>query len=68
MSAGDGYSHSLMQIGPCLSSEYRCSNGYCISRSQRCDGYNDCWDNSDEHSCTNSGSDDGIIPLSPTIP
>lgn len=53
----------LPQIDPCLSSEYRCSNGYCISRSRRCDGYNDCWDNSDEYSCTTSGSDEGIRPF-----
>jgi low density lipoprotein receptor-related protein 5/6 len=42
----------------CSYSEYECSNGYCIPQSQRCDGYNDCSDNSDEY-CSTSGLNPG---------
>ena len=44
----------LSPLDLCSTSEYECSNGYCIQQSQRCDGYNDCWDNSDEY-CSTSG-------------
>ena len=44
----------LSPLDICSYSEYECSNGYCIPQSQRCDGYNDCWDNSDEY-CSTSG-------------
>ncbi|KAM5310926.1 sortilin-related receptor isoform 1-T6 [Glossophaga mutica] len=35
----------------CLRSQYRCSNGNCISSIWRCDSDNDCGDMSDERSC-----------------
>eukprot|EP00118_Oscarella_pearsei_P018579 m.191069 g.191069 ORF g.191069 m.191069 type:complete len:380 (+) comp39440_c0_seq2:213-1352(+) len=40
--------------GSCTSSEFRCSDGACISDSLRCDKYNDCKDGSDEIFCSSS--------------
>ena len=34
-----------------LGCDYQCSNGKCISAALKCDGRNDCGDNSDEESC-----------------
>ncbi|CAI8023506.1 Low-density lipoprotein receptor-related protein 4 [Geodia barretti] len=42
--------------GYCRSSLYECNNGRCVSRSDRCDGYNDCFDRSDEIGCSTSSS------------
>lgn len=36
----------------CSASEFRCASGQCVSDSMRCDGHPDCWDHSDEKSCT----------------
>ena len=35
----------------CTSSQFRCSNGQCISSSSRCNGYRTCSDGSDEMNC-----------------
>ena len=36
----------------CSSTEFRCANdNTCIRSSKRCNGYNDCGDNSDERNC-----------------
>lgn len=32
----------------CKLSEFKCTNGTCISISKYCDGHNDCFDKSDE--------------------
>ncbi|KAK3581091.1 hypothetical protein CHS0354_033880 [Potamilus streckersoni] len=37
--------------GQCFKDEYKCSNGYCVASYLRCDGYNNCGDNSDEKNC-----------------
>ncbi|XP_055332557.1 SCO-spondin-like [Paramacrobiotus metropolitanus] len=36
----------------CPISQFTCDNGRCIPTSQKCDGDNDCWDNSDEFLCS----------------
>ena len=33
------------------SSNFKCDNGYCIPKSYKCDGDNDCTDGSDEKNC-----------------
>lgn len=35
----------------CLSNQFKCNNGLCISETFRCDGYSDCEDDSDEVGC-----------------
>ena len=35
----------------CKEYEFTCSNKNCISQSWKCDGDNDCGDNSDEQNC-----------------
>lgn len=35
----------------CDSNEFSCKNGNCIPKLQRCNGNNDCSDNSDEEEC-----------------
>ena len=41
-------------VGTCNagSCEFRCANGRCVFHDWRCDGYNDCFDNSDELNCS----------------
>lgn len=38
----------------CTNKEFSCSNGYCVPQTWKCDGDNDCRDNSDEHNCTST--------------
>jgi len=41
----------MVFITACTSSQWRCSNGQCISSYQRCDGDRECTDGSDELNC-----------------
>lgn len=46
------FSDSCYQFSTCSSSnEFSCDNGFCVAKASRCDGTNDCGDNSDEVSC-----------------
>ena len=38
----------------CDSYEFSCDNGECVPNNYRCDGDNDCGDNSDEDGCRES--------------
>ncbi|KAL5494476.1 hypothetical protein EMCRGX_G015817 [Ephydatia muelleri] len=40
----------------CLSSQFTCNNGNCVSSSYKCDSYDDCRDNSDEFGCGSCSS------------
>lgn len=37
----------------CKKSEFQCDNNQCIDLSLKCNGYNDCFDKSDEKKCNN---------------
>ena len=54
-------SFSLSMTTPafCLSSQFKCNNGNCVSLSYKCDKYDDCGDNSDEFGCGKVGCDGG---------
>ncbi|XP_065835527.1 low-density lipoprotein receptor-related protein 2-like [Oscarella lobularis] len=36
--------------------QFRCANGRCIAQVERCNGYDDCWDYSDERNCPTTAS------------
>ena len=38
----------MFHVSYCNKGEFNCTNGHCISASNKCDGKNDCGDNSDE--------------------
>lgn len=45
---------SLSIVDKDCSTEFKCTSGQCVSAIMRCDGHPDCWDRSDEESCTNA--------------
>uniref|UniRef100_A0A669CHP6 Heparan sulfate proteoglycan 2 n=1 Tax=Oreochromis niloticus TaxID=8128 RepID=A0A669CHP6_ORENI len=47
---------------PCEPNEFKCKNGRCALKLWRCDGDNDCEDNSDETDCPSKGPDDRCAP------
>ena len=47
----DSLSYNFTHSAACTSSQWRCSNGQCISSYQRCDGDQECSDGSDELNC-----------------
>ena len=40
--------------GRCSSSQFECDNGFCLSNSFVCNGFDSCGDNSDEEDCCKS--------------
>ena len=41
----------ILYSGSCKSYQFRCPDGLCIGKGLLCDGWPDCIDSSDEHSC-----------------
>ena len=44
--------HSFLTPVNCLTTQFGCNNGRCVTSSDRCDNFNDCGDNSDEAVCS----------------
>lgn len=42
---------NIILTAVCKQNQFRCTNSKCIDEVSRCDGYNDCSDNSDEINC-----------------
>jgi len=42
----------------CWSWEFNCDNGQCIPHTNKCNGFRDCNDNSDEKNCDKKNDDD----------
>ena len=45
------YSFFTAYYPPDCEIDFECDNGDCVLNMNKCDGYNDCGDNSDEHKC-----------------
>lgn len=41
----------FIPAGSCLANQFTCANGNCTSKSERCNGVDDCGDNTDEQNC-----------------
>ena len=53
------FSLSMTTPASCLSSQFTCNNGNCVSSYDKCDKDDDCGDNSDEFGCGKVGCGDG---------
>lgn len=49
------WSYTCIFIIGCTSAQFTCANGRCVPISARCNGVNECGDNSDEQNCSPPG-------------